>query len=389
MRPEIESAVAEARSRAHSATSLVDSLSSLPRLLLHHDGRPILVVADAGVHAWHDAVVRRCRGAAGREVGTFSEFTVIPTSGQCIQGARAAIGIDAAAIVALGGGTAIDVATAAALGAAHPADPARVIEGRLAPERDALPVIAIPTTAGTGSEATHFAVVYVDGVKRSLAHASLLPAGVVLDVEVSATCPARIAAAAGLDALCQCMESLWASGADDRSRADARLAGRVAAASIVDAVRGDADGRRAMMWASHLAGHAINRSRTTAPHAASYAMSARHGVPHGIAVALTIGHFARRLSTMDERACRHPGGIEAVRGLATEAASWLGCDVDGLAGAMRSLLGTLGVPDSLRAAGIASEALAGLAAAADPLRLSNHPERLDEATMLETLAAAW
>jgi alcohol dehydrogenase class IV len=388
MRPEIAAAVESACKRAVERRLLVESLHELPRLLPFGD-RPVLLVIDPGVAAAGDAAATLHAALAARRVEFFSAFTVTPTSTQAVAGALAAFAADAGVVVAMGGGAAIDVAKAAALGAAHPVDPAAVIEGHAAPRRDALPVVAIPTTAGTGSEATHFAVVYVGGVKRSLAHASIRPAGVVMDAGLSATCPPRVAAAAGLDALCQAMESLWAVGADDRSRDDARVAGRIAAASIVDAVRGDAECRRAMMWASHLAGHAIDRSRTTAPHAASYAMSASHGVPHGIAVALTIGHFARRLATMDERACVHPGGVEAVRAFVAEAASWLGSEAEGVVDAMGSLLRTLGVPDSLRAAGIPRESLDGLAAAADPLRLSNHPQRLDEATIAEVLRAAW
>jgi alcohol dehydrogenase class IV len=388
MRSEIALAVGEARARAVARRPLVESLREVPRLLPPGD-RPVLLVIDPGVAAAGSGAATLHAALRDRKVETFSAFTVTPSSTQAVAAAMAAIAIDAGAVVAMGGGAAIDVAKAAALGAAHREDPVSVIEARAAPTRDALPLVAIPTTAGTGSEATHFAVVYVGGVKRSLAHASLLPAGVVMDAGLSATCPPRVAAAAGLDALCQAMESLWATGADDPSRADAKLAGRIAAASLADAVRGDETARTAMMWASHLAGHAINVSRTTAPHAASYAMSSRHGVPHGIAVALTIGHFAERLATMDERTCVHPGGVEAVRASVTDAASWLGSDAAGMVDAMRSLLGTLGVPDSLRAAGIPRDALDGLAAAADPLRLSNHPERLDEAAIAEELRAAW
>ncbi len=388
MRPEIAAAVECARQHAAARRPLVESLHALPQLLPPCD-RSVLLVIDPGVAVAGDGAASLHAALADRRVNIFSAFTVTPTSTQAVAGALAAIASDAGVVVAMGGGSAIDVAKAAALGAAHPVDPAAVIEGHAAPRRDAIPMVAIPTTAGTGSEATHFAVVYVGGVKRSLAHASIRPAGVVMDAELSATCPPRVAAAAGLDALCQAMESLWAVGADDCSRADARLAGRIAAATIVDAVRGDADSRRAMMWASHLAGHAIDLSRTTAPHAASYALSALHRVPHGIAVALTIGHFARRLATMDERACVHPGGIEAVRAFVFEAASWLGSDAEGVVDAMGSLLRTLGVPDSLRAAGIPRASLDGLAAAADPVRLSNHPQRLDEATIAAVLRAAW
>ena len=388
MHPELAAAVGCARARSVARRPVVESLDAVARLL-PPDDRPALLVIDPGVAAAGDADANLLAAMDDRRVEVFSAFTVTPTSSQAVAAASMANACEAGVIVAMGGGAAIDVAKAAALGAAHRADPAGVIEGRASPTHHALPLVAIPTTAGTGSEATHFAVVYVHGVKRSLAHPSLLPSGVVMDVGLSTTCPASVAAAAGLDALCQAIESLWAVGADDRSRADARLAGRIAATSLADAVGGCLRGRTAMMWASHLAGHAINVSRTTAPHAASYAMSARHGVPHGIAVALTIGHFARGLAMMDERTCVHQGGVEAVRGLVAEAASWLGSDAEGLVDAVASLARSLGVPDSLRAAGIPREAIEGLASAADPLRLSNHPQRLDEAAIARTLRAAW
>ena len=80
-----------------------------------------------------------------------------------------------------------------------------------------LPLVAIPTTAGSGAEATHFAVVYVDGVKKSASHVSLRPTVAVVDPQLTAQLPATIAAHSGLAALCQSIESIWSVGANEES----------------------------------------------------------------------------------------------------------------------------------------------------------------------------
>ena len=98
--------------------------------------------------------------------------------------------------------------------------------------------------------------------------------------------PSRLAAVTGLDALCQAIESLWATGGDEQSAHFAEQALRLISRTLVDSSNsGDPTGRGAMMLGAHLAGHAINRSKTTAPHALSYAISQRFKLPHGLAVA--------------------------------------------------------------------------------------------------------
>jgi alcohol dehydrogenase class IV len=155
-----------------------------------------------------------------------------------------------------------------------------------------LPLIAIPTTAGTGSEATHFAVVYVDGVKYSLAATELLPDIAIVDPDLVDTLPRHLAACSGFDALCQGIESYWALGATPQSREYAAEAVRMIVGSIVESVNeANEHNRSEMMCAANLAGKAINISKTTAPHALSYKITAMTGLPHGHAVAMTLGHF--------------------------------------------------------------------------------------------------
>ena len=168
-------------------------------------------------------------------------------------------------------------------------------------------MIAIPTTAGTGSEATHFAVVYVDGEKYSLAHPYLVPAYAVIDPLLTYSLPAGVTAASGLDAFCQAIESIWAVGATDVSHTFATEAARLAVQHLRAAVQNPTDTARAgMCRAAHLSGKAINISKTTAPHALSYVLTAEYGLAHGVAVALTLAPMLQYNAQVTAIDCADP-----------------------------------------------------------------------------------
>lgn len=158
------------------------------------------------------------------------------------------------AYIAVGGGTVIDTT--------------KLIRGL---EGDLPPFLAIPTTAGTGAEATRFAVCYDHGRKMSVDDARYLPTEQLLIPELTETQAPYQRASTEFDAYAQAVESLWAVGATDESRVYARKALDLMAA-------GD------QMLGSYWAGRAIDISRTTAAHALSYYMTATYGIPHGQAV---------------------------------------------------------------------------------------------------------
>jgi alcohol dehydrogenase class IV len=152
-----------------------------------------------------------------------------------------------------------------------------------------IPLAAVPTTAGSGSEATHFAVLFVDQKKYSVAHSTLRPRWAILDPSLTHSAPRRVAAAAGLDALCQSIESLWSLKADSSSVALASEALRLVAGNLFAAVMSrEPEAQAKLALGSHLAGRAINRSFTTVCHALSYPLTSQHGVPHGLAAAATL-----------------------------------------------------------------------------------------------------
>ena len=162
--------------------------------------------------------------------------------------------------------------------------------GELTMTDPGIPMILVPTTAGSGSEATHFAVVYIGLDKYSLASQLLLPDAVILDGSLIASATHYQKACNGLDALAQAIESAWAAGSTEQSREYSFRAVSLCAEYLKDFLVSDAtdDALQGMMEASNLAGKAINISKTTAAHAWSYSITSHYGVPHGHAVWLTL-----------------------------------------------------------------------------------------------------
>lgn len=183
------------------------------------------------------------------------------------------------ALLAIGGGSVIDLAKA-------------IIYKQV---QSSLPVpffIVAPTTAGSGSEATHFAVVYQGKRKISLAHPKLLPQAVLLDPSLTHSLPPHQTAVSGMDILAQAIESYWNKNATDESKGYARQAISLWRESFLKAVRTPSvEARAKMLQAAHQAGKAINITRTTGPHALSYFLTANYNVPHGQAVALFLPLF--------------------------------------------------------------------------------------------------
>jgi alcohol dehydrogenase class IV len=195
-------------------------------------------------------------------------------------------------IVAIGGGSVMDIAKLLSILPDEEVEAEKMIRGEIKVTDKLAPMIAIPTTSGSGSEATHFAVVYINDVKYSLAADLLIPEYVILDPELTYSVSSYQTAVSGMDALCQGIESYWAKDATDESRSYASEAIPLIFKSIEKAVNSpDPESRLAMSKGSNLAGKAINISKTTAPHALSYAFTTYHGIPHGHAVALTLGEF--------------------------------------------------------------------------------------------------
>lgn len=206
---------------------------------------------------------------AGREVLHYTNFNTLPLDEDVQRGVASYRAFSPDLVIAVGGGHVIDMAKSITYLA------------------DKKPLIAIPTTAGTGSESTQFAVVYKDGRKTSLESSNMLPTYAIVDPNLAMSVPKETALPSALDALCQAIESFWSNKATDESRSYAWQALKLIWGNIVPAIeKRDGDAITALCIGAHLAGKAINISKTTACHAFSYGLTYRFGIPHGIAVAL-------------------------------------------------------------------------------------------------------
>ena len=195
-------------------------------------------------------------------------------------------------IIAIGGGSAIDMAKMInILSVQKDSKLTDYIKNPLLIKRRGIPLVAVPTTIGTGSESTQFSVLYVKKVKYSLSHQFMMPDYAIIDAELSFNLPEHIAAASGMDALSQAVESYWAVKSTKESKQYASEAITLALSSLKGAVLGDKKSIEEMSKAAHLSGRAINITTTTAPHALSYPITTYFGLQHGHAVALTLGNF--------------------------------------------------------------------------------------------------
>ena len=163
-----------------------------------------------------------------------------------------------------------------------------------------IPIMAVPTTSGTGSEATHFAVIYQDAEKQSIADERLLPDYVVLQPDTLRTLPVYQKKCTMLDALCQAIESWWSKKATPQSIGYSRKAIKLILDNIESYLKNEDKGNKNMLIASNLAGKAINITTTTAPHAMSYKLTSLYGLPHGHAVALCLPKVWRHMKGYDD-----------------------------------------------------------------------------------------
>ena len=287
-------------------------------------------------------------------------------------------------IVAAGGGSVMDMAKAIRFLAAQEEDIETCLRSPDGTRRRGAPLAAIPTTSGSGSEATRFAVLYADKRKESLEHDFVLPDHAIVDPDLTSRLSPRQTAISGLDALSQAVESLWSVHSTEESRACADRALRLALARLERAVRQpDAEARAGMAEAAHLAGKAICISKTTACHAVSYPMTSYFNVPHGLAVALTLPAMLAFNAGVSEADCQDERGVAWVGKIMDRLVAILASDsAAAAAGRLQDLVGRLGVPTRLGGVGIAAQDIPLLLEHGfNPGRVRNNPRRLTVETL--------
>jgi len=252
----------------------------------------------------------------------------------------------------------------------------------------AIDVVAVPTTAGSGSERTPFAVSYEGTTKFSIAHETLRPVYAMVDPTLTYSLSADLTASSGLDAIAHAMESAWAAEATKESVEISISALGQGWSNLQEVVeRPSPDSRREMAEASTTAGAAIAIAKTTACHALSYHLTAAYGVPHGVAVAITLGPMLVFNAGVNESNVSGERSPEEIRAVITRV-----CDAIGVGGpdaalsAIESKLRSLNVPTSLADLGVGGpDQLAALVESVNRERLANNPRFVSPSDLGEIL----
>lgn len=297
----------------------------------------------------------------------FGEFTPNPLYEQVVKGVELFNAENCDLIVAVGGGSTIDVAKCIKLYSKM--DPSiNYLKQEMFDSK--IPLIALPTTAGTGSESTRHAVIYYEGAKQSISHTSIVPDYAVLEPSVLKTLPVYQKKCTMMDALSQAIESWWSVNSCEESVGYSLEAIRAIKNNWEAYIFENTDEAAAqIMKAANLAGKAINVTATTAAHAMSYKITSMYKLPHGHAVAVCLPKvWEYMLANLDK--CIDPRGSEYLKG-----------SLDAI-GSEISLEYVLDMMKRMELANPVSENveedLAVLAASVNPVRLKNNPVGLSE-----------
>jgi alcohol dehydrogenase len=352
--------------------------------------RRAFVVADKGVvdAGLLEMVLTGLRGAV-EVVGVFDTVPANSSVSAVMEGARAAAEAGADLIIAVGGGSPIDTAKGIRIvitNGGHLLDYQgyNVISARLTP------MIAIPTTSGTGSEVTPFAVIHDDeqDLKLSFASRYLVPDIAVLDPLLTGSLPPMLTAATGMDALSHAIETFVSTEHNPFSDGLALTAIDMIANNLRDAVQSgnDLDARGQMLMAACMAGMACANSYFGVIHALSHALGGKFRVHHGTANAIFMP-FGMRFNSavVPERYVR----IARAMGVNAGGRSDTEVIADGIA-AVETLTSDCGLPTRLRDVGVPEEALPELAAIAlVDGAIFHNPRVATEEELLEILREAW
>lgn len=353
-------------------------------------GRRLMVVTDPGIAACGllDRLTIRLRDA-GYEFAVFDQVVADPPEAVIQRAAEQACAFGASGVIGLGGGSAMDAAKLVALLAAPDSRPLSEGYGVNQVKGRRLPLVLIPTTAGTGSEVTPIAIVTVgDEEKKGVVSPVLIPDLALLDAELTLDLPAHVTAATGIDAMVHAIEAYTSASVNNNplSQLLAQEALRLLGKSLLTCVEDghNLQARHEALLGACLAGQAFANSPVAAVHALAYPLGARFHLPHGLSNALmlptvmrfNLAHAAQAYAQL--HACAFPD-IAASGDAAARAETFVA--------SIERLIERLQLPRRLRDVGIGEQHIDMLAADAmkQTRLLVNNPR----AVQLEDAAAMY
>ena len=366
------------------AQKIINGIAQLPAILKEVGCEKLFLVVDSSYPFLNIKDVIEALPVKERVM--FSDFTPNPLYEQVSNGIELLKTSNSDTILAVGGGSAIDVAKCIKLAVLAEEGNAAIIpplvSTRVVCNGAKLPFIAIPTTAGTGSESTHNAVMYYEGAKQTVTNDGVLPEYAVLEPSVLKTLPLYQKKCTMMDALCQGIESWWSVNSTEVSYEYSRLTIELIMANwrkyIFD---NDDESAKQIMLAANYGGRAINITQTTAAHAFSYKITSLYKLPHGHAVAVCLPKIWEYMIENYDN-CIDSRGKDYLKNVFNEISKAMGCN---------NPLEAITVFEQMMAEmelknPVAVERdveLQALSTSVNPVRLKNNPLSIDEKTALD------
>ena len=361
---------------------IINGIAQLPAILKEVGCEKLFLVVDSSYPFLNikDAI----EALPVKERVMFSDFTPNPLYEQVCNGIELLKTTNCDTILAVGGGSAIDVAKCIKLAVLAKEGNAAIIpplvSTRVACDGAKLPFIAIPTTAGTGSESTHNAVMYYEGAKQTVTNDGVLPDYAVLEPSVLKTLPLYQKKCTMMDALCQGIESWWSVNSTEESYEYSRKTIELIMANWRKYIfENDDEAAKQIMLAANNGGRAINITQTTAAHAFSYKITSLYKLPHGHAVAVCLPEiWEYMLGHMDK--CIDGRGQEYLAGIFDKIAKAMGCESPEQAIAeFRQMMKEMDLKNPVNVN--REDELEVLSTSVNPVRLKNNPVELDVASI--------
>lgn len=306
------------------------------------------------------------------DISIFSDFESNPSYESVVKGVQYFKESGSDAIIAVGGGSAIDVAKCIKLFSNMENDSCYLKQEIISNE---IPFIAVPTTAGTGSEATRFAVIYYNGEKQSISDESLIPSAIILDPELLFSLPSYQRKVTMMDALCHAIESYWSIHSTEMSKQYSASAIDLILEYENEYLDNHIVGNKKMLEAAYQAGKAINITQTTAGHAMCYKLTTLYHIAHGHAVALCVSELWEYMLEHIELCC-DSRGTKYFKHMFLELAQIMGCaSAKEAVGLFKNIVKRLQLASP---SGADEQQIKILTKSVNPVRLKNHPIILQE-----------
>ena len=305
----------------------------------------------------------------GYNIVVYNEVQQNPCASAVDDGVRFLVDENCDFVIGLGGGSAIDTAKAISVMATNQGSVREYLTGVRELECRGLPLLAIPTTAGTGTEVTQYSSIIDEKrkLKMSLSHDFIRPSAAFVDPVLTVTMPRSVTAVTGLDALSQCVEAYWSKGHTPISDVFALRGIQLVFECLVKAFNSPSNltSREKMSLSSLFSGIAISIARTTIVHSVSYPLTVRFEVPHGLACSLTLQSFIRYNS-------------KAVKARLPNIARAVGAEtVEEFAEMVEGLVSSLGLPTRLSEVGVSKGDIETIVREGfRPDRAENNPKRV-------------